>query len=141
MSNHKLVEEKKAILEELENQRFEWKGDSEGFPEASSGGIEEAAVGLLDYQHPWFLKKGYNKSRSVAVIDGLGTGFLISRNLLMTNRHVLRTGEWAEGQTIRFGYEYKDKNSQTAEVGKTYSMNPNKFFHNNKEGGHCLTDC
>lgn len=61
-----------------------------------------------------FLEKGFNAARAVGRIDignsfggiaGYGTGFLVGDGLLMTNNHVLESGEIAENSRVLFDYE------------------------------------
>src|SRR5262245_13576317 len=73
--------------------------------------FEEAIQGgTIDYVDVTFLSLGASKARAVARIKGrgnsdLGTGFLISPRLLITNNHVLGTsGECLEA-TAEFDYE------------------------------------
>ncbi|GIM27655.1 hypothetical protein CPJCM30710_03210 [Clostridium polyendosporum] len=55
-----------------------------------------------------FLYKGVEKARAVCRIstpDGLGTGFLIDKGMIMTNNHVIQSKEIAEQSFAEFYYE------------------------------------
>jgi V8-like Glu-specific endopeptidase len=55
-----------------------------------------------------FLEIGLLRARSVARVSspaGLGTGFLTSDGLLITNHHVIATAEQARAATVWFNYE------------------------------------
>jgi endonuclease G, mitochondrial len=65
----------------------------------------EQVVGTNDFQHPWFLRAGWDRSRCVGVIPNMGTCFLIAENVVMTNWHIFRRSEWAAGKLVVFEYE------------------------------------
>ena len=94
-------------------------------------GVElEQVIGENNFQDPWFLRKGYEKSRSVCCIPSLGTGFLITKDIIMTNWHVFRRKEWAKNKNIIFNYE-KNENGiiQNEEI---FILQPEKLFHSNE---------
>lgn len=107
---------------------FTWRGYDNILP------IDiETQVGTLNFQYPWFLKKGYSVSKSVCVIDNMGTGFLIGESLLITNHHIFRSEEWAQNQNVRFGNEYTCYDDQVPKVGSSYTCNPDVFFRSNED--------
>jgi len=90
----------------------------------------EQIVGKANFQHPWFLRKGTRLAQAVCKIGNRGTAFLIGDGLLMTNWHVLRIPDWAEGKQAIFGYE-QSEDGGIAEV-KQYPLNPDEFFYSNE---------
>ncbi len=86
----------------------------------------EAIVGINNFQDPWFLRKGITRSRSVGLIGSLGTGWLIGPSLLMTNWHVLRRKEWAQGKFVQFNFEQNEDG--TMPPPNRVALNPNKVF-------------
>lgn len=77
-----------------------------------------------------FLEIGMRRARAVAriqVADGsLGTGFLISGDLAVTNHHVLRDRDAAAGATAHFNYQ-KTIEGRDAEV-EELRLDPDAFF-------------
>ena len=77
---------------------------------ASDGGAERTWGKTVDFVDVAFFERGRRAARSVARIittDGaaLGTGFLISPHLLMTNNHVIGSEAAAGGLLAEFDYE------------------------------------
>lgn len=58
---------------------------------------------------------------------GFGTGFMVSRNLLLTNHHVFTTLSEAKGCAANFFYEVDEKG---VNPGTTFLLNPDRFFIN-----------
>jgi endonuclease G, mitochondrial len=56
-----------------------------------------------------------------------GTGFLIGNSLLITNNHVLRSEETAQGGTARFGYQADAQGR--LEDHQDYPLNPGEYFY------------
>lgn len=108
---------------------IEWKG-------STNPPKTEAVSGLADFQHPSFLKKGWEKSRTVGLIPGFGTAFLISRSIIMTNWHVLRRKEWAQGQNIAFEVELGDDGLPMTPV--RHALRPDTLFHSDEELDFCV---
>ncbi len=81
-------------------------------------------------QIAWF-ERGLQVSKSVCRIlmpKGLGTGFLISPDLLMTNHHVIPDANAVEQSVAEFNYQYDFENNlmQTCR----YRLNKNRFHTN-----------
>lgn len=91
---------------------------------------QEAVVGINNFQDPWFLRKGLERSRVVGLVANMGTGWLISKNLIMTNWHVLRRAEWAVGKSVFFNFEQNEDGSVSA--SRKVSLDPAKFFYSNE---------
>jgi len=84
-----------------------------------------------------FLAQGLQVARSVAFIgvrDGTktwsGTGFLISRDFLMTNHHVLPSAELLPHTIVRFNYE--EDFTGAAQPVSEFRPKSNALFHANK---------
>lgn len=90
----------------------------------------EAIIGRDNFQDPWFLRKGLERSRSVGLVSNLGTGWLIGRNLLMTNWHVLRRAEWAVGKSVFFNFEQNEDGSVSSAV--KIALDSDSFFTSNE---------
>ncbi|WP_372364921.1 serine protease [Candidatus Uabimicrobium sp. HlEnr_7] len=82
----------------------------------TSGKVFEAKEILtgdeITFREISFLKKGIEVAESVGIIrtpEGLGSGFLISKNLIMTNHHVLKNRDIALSATVEFDYEQEAK--------------------------------
>ncbi|MFM9949452.1 MAG: endonuclease [Saprospiraceae bacterium] len=82
-----------------------------------------------------FFHKGIKLSKAVGRVtiisdsgeeEGFGTGFLIGRNLLMTNNHVLDTKEVTQNSIIEFEYELDENNSTKSSV--SFRLDPVKLF-------------
>lgn len=59
-------------------------------------------------------------------VDPIGTGFLVSPTLLMTNNHVIRSGIEAKHRAIQFGYA-RSAAGRTA-AGVSFALDPARFF-------------
>ena len=73
------------------------------------GGAESISGSTEDFQRVSFLAEGADRSRSVGYVevsDGLkaeiGTGFLVSPQLFLTNRHVIEDEAAARGTQVTF---------------------------------------
>ncbi|UCC51905.1 MAG: hypothetical protein JSV68_22830, partial [Anaerolineaceae bacterium] len=84
-----------------------------------------------------FLAQGLKVARSVAYVgvrDGAetwsGTGFLIGRDMLMTNHHVLPSAELLPYTVVRFNYQ-EDFNGAAQAVSEFRPIS-NALFHTNK---------
>ena len=80
----------------------------------------------------WFLPAGARARRSVGLVvvsDGrksdAGSGFLISPQLFLTNRHVIPDEHSATGTQITFDYEMDDQGRPQPTT--TYTLDPGKF--------------
>lgn len=101
----------------------EWQG-----AKLDDKGLEKR-VGTLDFQEPWFLELGYERSRSVCIIPRLATGFLVSDDLLLTNNHVFPNERWADGVSVRFDYE-QDRQG-LAKAPSVFALKPEIKFVTN----------
>jgi V8-like Glu-specific endopeptidase len=100
----------------------------------------ERVVGKSDFLGMDFLELALGVSRFVGRIqirsrpgrsDGLGTGFMVSPRLLMTNNHVLRTREDAFYSEVEFDYQY-DRYGRLLPV-VVYGLEPQTFFITSKD--------
>ena len=76
-----------------------------------------------------FLEVGLQCARSVGRISspsGLGTGFLLAEDLVVTNHHVLRTSEEAADSSISFNYQAAPNGSILP--NETVALRPAIFF-------------
>lgn len=95
----------------------------------------EALIGDNNLRPVSFLSAGIRLARSVVQVIipgfGLGTGFMVSHDCVLTNNHVLPSAGHAERALIRFNYE-------TDFYGKIlpsyyYKLLPNRLFVTDKE--------
>jgi endonuclease G len=63
------------------------------------------------------------------VPEGFATGFLVAPDLLLTNHHVFRTPDEADGVGAQFLYE---RTQGGLRAGLTFTLEPARFFVNNK---------
>ncbi|HEX8349976.1 MAG TPA: trypsin-like peptidase domain-containing protein, partial [Hymenobacter sp.] len=85
----------------------------------------------LDLQEACLLDKLVNFSRAVGLVIlpaglGLGTGWLISEGLLLTNHHVLPNRNIAQGTSVVMGYERSAEGKP--QNGQTFNLRPDVFF-------------
>lgn len=77
-----------------------------------------------------FLEVGMRRARAVARIKGadgsLGTGFLVTGDLLVTNHHVITSRAAAAGATVQFNYQ-KTVDGRDAEM-EELPLDPEVFF-------------
>lgn len=64
-----------------------------------------------------------------------GTGFLVGKNILLTNHHVLNSAEVAQGATVNFNYEISPSELVAGKQepasqpgGRSYRFNPSRLF-------------
>lgn len=88
-------------------------------------------IGANNFQNPWFLEKGWIRSRAVGVIPNKATAFLIRKDLIITNWHVFRRVDWAANKTVIFGYENGENGR--ALPGVEYQLAPDTFFYSCEE--------
>ena len=67
---------------------------------------------------------------------GVGTGFMVSRDLLMTNNHVIETPEMAQDMAANFGHDYVADGGLLG--GQMFTMNPDRFFVTNRDLDYTL---
>lgn len=103
----------------------DWKGGA--LPDVKL----ERVVGVPDFQEPWFLRKGSEIAPAICLVLGQGTAFLIRPNVILTNWHIFRREDWAEGKFVYFDYE-QDEN-ELAKTPIKYALSPGKFFFSNEE--------
>ncbi|WP_309570357.1 trypsin-like peptidase domain-containing protein, partial [Deinococcus sp.] len=93
----------------------------------------EKVWGDADFVDAVFLPVGARASRAVAriVIDAgrtpLGTGFLVSPRVLITNNHVLEDANGAADAWAQFNYELDE--TFTPRSPDIYALRPDLFFH------------
>jgi S1-C subfamily serine protease len=82
-----------------------------------------------------FLALGMQRARSVMRVacgdKSYGSGFLIDRNLVVTNHHVLRSPSEAAGAHVDFGYELTERGTIREPV--SFKLNPALGFHTSEE--------
>jgi S1-C subfamily serine protease len=80
-----------------------WKG-----PATAVGGLEKIIGGQPTFLPINFLEMGLRRAKSVVRVEsplGLGTGFLTTNNLLITNHHVISSPADAQKTRIWFNYQ------------------------------------
>jgi hypothetical protein len=103
---------------------------------ATGAAKTEAVSGLADFQHPYFLKKGWERSRSVGLVPGFGTVFLIASGIVMTNWHVFRRTDWAQGRNVAFDVELGDDGLPMVPV--RHPLRPDLLFYSNEKLDFCV---
>jgi len=104
--------------------------------EAPSKSTLEAVSGAENFQHPSFLKNGWDRSRCVGLIPSFGTAFLIGPNTIMTNWHVFRRDYFAAGKTIAFEVELGEDGLPLTPA--KYDINPDALFYSSEELDVCV---
>ncbi len=104
--------------------------DAESRSESMKTGPESIWGKTIDFVGVAFLERGRRAARSVCRItqDGspIGTGFLISPHLLITNNHVLSSAADAKGFAAEFDYEL-DVDNLPLTVTR-FALDPDQFF-------------
>jgi hypothetical protein len=101
-----------------------WKGLA-----TTTGSMERVIGSQPTFLPISFLEKGLDRARSVVRVAntlGLGTGFLVRDNLLVTNNHVIPNLEVAQGTKIWFNYQ-TTMNDSEAKV-EELTLDPNAGF-------------
>lgn len=94
-------------------------------------GAESMQGDTNDFLASWFLSLGAKRSRPVCIIRSsrgspLGSGFLITPRLLITNHHVLENELMAKSAIVEFDYAEDD---QALAMSTTrYSLRPDMFW-------------
>jgi endonuclease I/V8-like Glu-specific endopeptidase len=102
----------------------------------------EAVQGLSDMVSSRFLYEGANRARTVGRIsrsagpEPIGTGFMISPNLLMTNYHVLESDDEAEGCYVEFDYFHSKDNFRVE--SEIFILRPDGFYHSNPDYDYAI---
>lgn len=105
----------------------------------------ERLIGASDLFPICYLEAGLLAARSICRIEvrdrvgrvqGHGTGFMVSKNLMMTNNHVLPTEDVALYSLAQFNYE-TDVNLMPKDA-KSFRLLPDQFFISNVELDYTL---
>lgn len=123
----------KGTLDLAEMERFDNRLE---MLHPDDGSALERILGTSDLLEINFLEIGRRAARAVGRIQvrdrsgrvqNWGTGFLVSRHLLLTNNHVLPTAEDAHRSLIDFDYE--DDETYTPRPPVIFGMEPDRFFY------------
>lgn len=111
----------------------------EGFPwnggetvHRDTGTLVEAVIGEPNFKQLWWLRKALEVSRSVARVKlprGSATGFLVGKNVFMTNHHVFENERDAADAVLQFNYELT-ADEDPAERDE-WECNPAEIFKTN----------
>jgi len=102
----------------------------------------EAVQGLNDMVSSRFLYEGAERARTVgriSAIEGpnpIGTGFMVSPNLLMTNHHVLKSTKEAQGCYVEFDYYYSKDSLRVK--SENFALRPDGFYYSNKNYDYAI---
>ena len=86
--------------------------------------------GTDNFKQIAWIEQGLKLSRAVCRVltpQGLGTGFLIAPNRVITNHHVIGSMEQAKETRIEFNYQLQFGGEPADTV--RYQLDPNAFFH------------
>lgn len=115
----------------------QWKGGE------TTADILEKIVGENTLRPIAFLQRGLEIARSVSYIGvqsgyqrWSGTGFLVTKDLLLTNHHVLPNKDLLLNSIFRFNYE--DDFRGHAQPSEEYHAKHNGLFHTNKDIDYTL---
>jgi endonuclease G, mitochondrial len=105
------------------------------------GGVGlEKVINSADFVDIRYLEGGVAASRAVGRIDignemgrvvGYGTGSMVSKQLILTNHHVLPTGDVARWSSVEFNYQ--DGIDGQPLQPKRFRLDPDRFFLADKE--------
>ncbi|OLD96843.1 MAG: serine protease, partial [Cyanobacteria bacterium 13_1_40CM_2_61_4] len=112
----------------------EWQGPSQ------PRDVLEKIVGENTLRNIAFLNRGLEVSRAVALVDvgdWVGTGFMISSSLMMTNSHVMPR-EKLKQSDFRFNYQLTFDG--VAEVAKSYRAVTGGQFHINPDLDYSIVE-
>ena len=91
----------------------------------------------------WFLDLGNIRAKSVCLIQTsgmdykkrrgswMGTGFLVSDNIILTNYHVLNSVEVCENALCIFNFQLNEKGK--IQTSRTYQLNPSRLYISSPE--------
>ena len=123
----------------IENESLTNKVNS-GFDNLTQKGFLERIIDNSNLLPATFLIQGAKVTNSVgrvvlrtghSQVVGFGTGFMVSRMLLLTNNHVLESREMAEQSVVQFNYYEQIDGSITNPI--QFQLDPNQFFVTNTE--------
>jgi hypothetical protein len=93
----------------------------------------EATIREQDFLPVWFLRAGFERARAVAHLEFgtreqtmVGTGFMVSPNLLLTNHHVFPRLELARNARVIFDYEDDEQGRQLSP--SVFLAQPDRFY-------------
>lgn len=97
----------------------------------------EATIREQDFLPVWFLRAGFERARAVAHLEFgtreqtmVGTGFMVSPNLLLTNHHVFPRLELARNARVVFDYEDDEQGRQLSP--SVVLAQPDRFYLSNE---------
>lgn len=94
------------ILSGATPEGFTWNGGDT--VNRDTGTLAEAVIGEPNFKQLWWLRAALQASRSVARVrlpSGGATGFLVGKNVFMTNHHVFENEADAANAVLQFNYE------------------------------------
>lgn len=124
----------------LSKEVHEVASQAEVTPDQINDALVERVIGATrDFLAVGFFEKGTVASRAVCRIvtnlgggrRGLGTGFLVTPSLLMTNWHVLKNDVAATRSVAEFNYQLSD--THAAVSAERFDLKPDVFFLNDQD--------
>lgn len=128
---------------EFNNQGEKCESGQDGFiSEEEYAGTLEQVNGDPNFLSAHFLTEGAEIQKAVAMVtlkvamgnlaagEGLGSGFLISNSLFMTNNHVIPNKAFCTNVNMQFMYQ-DNYNTQPAINPEFFETHDNSFFHTN----------
>ncbi|MGB0523747.1 MAG: trypsin-like serine peptidase [Flammeovirgaceae bacterium] len=115
------------INQGMSAKRFEWLAQDD------QDGTFEALLAEPNFMYIWWLQKAVAVANRVARVkfpNGSATGFLVGKDLFMTNHHVFETAEDAKRAVLQFNYRILP-NGERDEVDAWEC--DTSFFHANEE--------
>lgn len=103
--------------------------------------VHEKIIGENTLRSIAFLQKGLNVARCVALIDTVdwsGTGFMVSRNLMLTCNHVVPSIEVFNKSKFIFNFQLTA--TGTEEKVRQYGPKPSGIFHTNEEHDYSILE-
>jgi V8-like Glu-specific endopeptidase len=101
----------------------------------------EVQIGSSNFLPVRFLEAGLITSKAVARVAiqfeqlpnaGIGTGFMVSPSLFMTNSHVIGSKIFATQVELHFNYQYA-LDGATIQAPTVYQLDPDSFFYTNED--------
>jgi len=93
----------------------------------------QATIREPDFLPVWFLRVGFERARAVAQLEfgangqtGIGTGFMVSPSLLLTNHHVFPRLERARDARVVFDYEDDEHGRRLSP--SVFLAQPDRFY-------------